>query len=413
MQLEKGEKLYVQTLGTMEMWYDGKELRLEAAYKGKIMQLFLILIYAGKNGIGRDRLQDYLYDRHTTDSANALRVSVFRLRKILGDSPLPKEEYITNKRGIYSIGGTTAMDMDALQMEMYYKQAQEEEDEEKKEEYFLKVCSLYQGEFLPAMSGEFWVETMRSACQNIYIESIREVCVLLKKHKKYEKMLELCRQALELCPLEDWWEGMIEALLEMKRFHEAARAYHEAAIHLIGEEAQVTKEMEEWFRRVGRRIHSPEGETGEIVDILKEENVRQGAYRCTYLGFIDCFRVQARKMDTEKRHVDLIICTMLEGNGQKAEKSEESKKYLDILCDTVRQSLGKEDIYTRNGAFQVLALVSSRREKESQNIRKRIAESYRKRCGSKAEVRIDCRSLAEFSGKETLSEKAIKPMIEI
>ena len=82
-------------------------------------------------------------------------------------------------------------------------------------------------------------------------------------------MLELCRQALELCPLEDWWEGMIEALLEMKRFHEAARAYHEAAIHLIGEEAQVTKEMEEWFRRVGRRIHSPEGETWEIVDILK------------------------------------------------------------------------------------------------------------------------------------------------
>ena len=49
--------------------------------KGKVMQLFLLLIWAGENGISRVKLQDFLYDRRSTDAANALRITTTRLRK--------------------------------------------------------------------------------------------------------------------------------------------------------------------------------------------------------------------------------------------------------------------------------------------------------------------------------------------
>ena len=62
--------------------------------KGKVMQLFLLLIWAGENGLSRVKLQDFLYDRRSTDAANALRITTTRLRKILSQSVLPLGEYV-------------------------------------------------------------------------------------------------------------------------------------------------------------------------------------------------------------------------------------------------------------------------------------------------------------------------------
>ena len=75
--------LYARTLGTLEILYNGEPWELPMSVKGKVMQLFLLLIWAGENGISRVKLQDFLYDRRSTDAANALRITTTRLRKIL------------------------------------------------------------------------------------------------------------------------------------------------------------------------------------------------------------------------------------------------------------------------------------------------------------------------------------------
>ena len=48
--------LYARTLGTLEILYNGEPWELPMSVKGKVMQLFLLLIWAGENGISRVKL---------------------------------------------------------------------------------------------------------------------------------------------------------------------------------------------------------------------------------------------------------------------------------------------------------------------------------------------------------------------
>lgn len=93
--------LYIQTLGTLNLMMEGVPFSLNVSVTGKLYQLFLLLVYSGKNGITRTRLQDMLYDRNRTDTANALRINASRLRKLLQQSGLPAHEYVTVKKNIY------------------------------------------------------------------------------------------------------------------------------------------------------------------------------------------------------------------------------------------------------------------------------------------------------------------------
>ena len=126
--------LYARTLGTLEILYNGEPWELPMSVKGKVMQLFLLLIWAGENGISRVKLQDFLYDRRSTDAANALRITTTRLRKILSQSVLPLGEYVVVEKNTYylkmgRVGGELELQMDAALMEDYYNRAMETEDE--------------------------------------------------------------------------------------------------------------------------------------------------------------------------------------------------------------------------------------------------------------------------------------------
>ena len=89
---EQKRALYIQTLGTMRLTSGDEIISLHTSITGKACQLFLLLAYAGTKGITRTALQDALYDRKTTDAANALRINASRLRKLLmQESPFFKQ----------------------------------------------------------------------------------------------------------------------------------------------------------------------------------------------------------------------------------------------------------------------------------------------------------------------------------
>lgn len=93
--------LYARTLGALEIHYGGEPWGLPASAGGKVMQLLLLLIWGGEGGISRVKLQDFLYDRRTTDAANALRITASRLRKMLSQSSLPQGEYVVADKTKY------------------------------------------------------------------------------------------------------------------------------------------------------------------------------------------------------------------------------------------------------------------------------------------------------------------------
>ena len=96
------EGITVFMMGTVMVEYNRKPMPLMGNPQGKMLQLFLILLYAGDKGVLREELLDMLYGNgENTNPSGSLRAAVFRLRKTLEGCGLPEHEYIRTDSGIY------------------------------------------------------------------------------------------------------------------------------------------------------------------------------------------------------------------------------------------------------------------------------------------------------------------------
>ena len=59
--MDKKGILTVRMMGTISVEYEGEFFPVGTALTGKILQLLLILLYAGKKGVGREELLDVFY----------------------------------------------------------------------------------------------------------------------------------------------------------------------------------------------------------------------------------------------------------------------------------------------------------------------------------------------------------------
>ena len=91
--------LYARTLGTLEILYNGEPWELPMSVKGKVMQLFLLLIWAGENGLSRVKLQDFLYvsDEIPNDKIQPISVD-YELQELLkGRREITRNKSVINK----------------------------------------------------------------------------------------------------------------------------------------------------------------------------------------------------------------------------------------------------------------------------------------------------------------------------
>lgn len=392
--------LYARTLGALEIHYGGEPWGLPASAGGKVMQLLLLLIWGGEGGISRVKLQDFLYDRRTTDAANALRITASRLRKMLSQSSLPQGEYVVADKTKYYLksgGGGVKIQMDACLMEEYYNQAIGTADDLERQRLLENACQLYKGEFLPVMSGEEWVESLRSHYQEIYFNCVRETFLLMKRHRDYDKMLKLCDEAMEAYPLAEWGEQKIEVLLAQKSYGDALRTYEYMTRKFIYETGGIPSEsILHQLKQIGSQIEHMAGDIDDIRKSLLEDEWSAGAYYCTYPGFVDCFRMGCRAVERGKRKAFLIVCTIRDGKDRPVEDSSKLREYGDVLCEIVHVSLRRGDIYTKYSPDQVLIIANDLKEDKCRIVENRIISGMRQHYGQKVSLHIQSINLDEW-----------------
>ena len=393
-------QLWVRTLGTLVIQYRDEPFSLKTSPGGKVMQLFLILAWAGEEGIGRIPLQDALYNRRNTDAANALRITSSRLRKLLnemmpGGSSAENNYagggYVEIRDNTYFLGGKgrISIRMDAVVMEKCYEQAVYERDESKRRALLEQGCDLYQGDFLPSISGEAWVEQLRSHYQEIYFKSVRELCHILSGKGDYEKMLKVCTQAMNIYPMEEWAQLKMKYLVSLKRYRESMKVYDEAVKMLYAEMGMVpSHSMLDQLHEVGKIIQYQSGDLADIKKVLMEENSMTGAYCYTYPGFVDCFRMEVRVAERGKRDGALIVCTVLDGKGCRVENEDKLAQYTTILDQVIRDCMRKGDIFTQYTREQRLILANDLKADKCRLVENRLAFEFRRRCGKKAQLQV-------------------------
>lgn len=153
--------LRVQLFGRGEITYDNRPILSGRGSVTKVMKLWLILLYYGREGIAKNKLLEALYGREDVlDESNSLRVSIYRLKKLLLEEGLPEYDYIVMEKGVYYWRSPMVTEVDSTYFAEYIRQADEAENKDDRIRFLKKACEIAgKGDFcriFPGRNGSLW-----------------------------------------------------------------------------------------------------------------------------------------------------------------------------------------------------------------------------------------------------------------
>lgn len=396
----KKASLKVQMLGDFVMSYQGKVIQMGRNQTTKVMQLLQLLLYAGPQGLTRLQIMEKLYNaKMEGDWANNLRVTVFHLRRLLEDTELPKEQYISTQNGRYCFVSSFPIEVDVVRFEELLEEAGTAKDEERGLELLKEACYYYKGYFLPSLSGEEWAVVAGAHFQNLYFAALEEVCKRMEERKEYTELLELSSRAAALYPFDEWQIWQIKCLMGLGRSMEAVTLYEKTTELYFNElNTSPSEKMLECFRQMSSQIELKAADFNKLRETLMENEPKRGAYCCSYPSFVDSYRMLARQMERTGLSIYLILCTLIDERRKKG--SEREKELSEKLKDSIQEALRRGDIFTRYNLNQYLVILTGICKEECSIATNRIDACFRKREGSRR-VRVSYRVASIMNIPET------------
>ena len=114
-------ELKVNMLGRFSITYGDQPITFKRNSATKAVKLLQILLHSsltenqGNGGISRAQLLDDLFGREElANVGNNLRVTVFRLRKMLIEAGLPEYDYIVKEKGVFYWRSPMKTDLDVV-----------------------------------------------------------------------------------------------------------------------------------------------------------------------------------------------------------------------------------------------------------------------------------------------------------
>lgn len=378
--MEDKTSLKVHMLGGFSLVYGGKTIPNNYSGTSKMMQLFQILLYAGRDGIPRGELISRLYERENLEDAGAtLRVNIYRLRKYIQKlNCFENTDCIWFQEGIYRWNYCAVpLERDTDLFLTTAEAALEEEDPDKKVELLKEACRMYRGEFLPELAGEEWVAIESCKYQKLYVDCINEAAVLLKERGQFGELLELSSQASSIYYFEEYYLMQIDCLMALGRYKEAMEIYETAASFYFEELGlEPSEEMMDRFRQMREKIHYNASVISDIKHGLQEGENKNGAYFCSYPGFVDCYHIVCRMSERSGQPAFLMLCTLVDGEELPLTEDARLGNCMDKLKSAIRSALRRGDSFTRYGNNQFLVLLVGIKQENCAITQSRITNCF-------------------------------------
>lgn len=396
------ERLEIRMLGTFSVNYAGREIVIDRNAVSKTTQLLQMLALHGQEGISKAGLIDALYGRETVENKNgSLNNTIFRLRRQLKAAGLPDSQYICIQNGMCTWDEAIPLWVDVCE---FQNLAEESQSKTGQEEIRLcrKAVACYTGEFLPNMIGEGWVTVENVHCKELYTNCVRKLCEYYMKEEHYEETLRIATSASVIYPFEDWQLWQIDSLMAMSRYQEAMEVY-EKATKLVLDELGLppSPEMLRRFRIMGEHVSQTAEVTEDIRKRLDEKVHIEGAYYCSFPGFIDIYHVFSRMMERNGATVYIMLCTLKGISVKDGYIEGKDREASELLAEAIRGSLRRGDFYTRYSYSQYLILFSDIRMENCKIVSDRIQKRFEQKTAGEYRVDFDVTSIESMDKKET------------
>ena len=419
-------------LGGFFLEFKGERIIITKNMKQKSMQILLILLKAGREGVTRRDLIGMLEwgGDSWEKKLNNLRRQTCNLRKAINEAGFPEGEYIQAKKGRYYFSFEYDVETDTGKIDQLYHEARRKAGGEAREGFLWEICRLYQGEFLPFLVAEEWALVENAHYRSIYSRCVNELCRALKERGNYGELLQLCTEASRIHPYDEWQAVQIDCLVASNQPQDARKVRRQAN-ELFVRDLGIAPFHGQTGGKEGlwADIEPDMGAMGEVMGSLLETNTPKGAYQCSCPQFTDVYRFMVRMSGRGQVKLGLLLCTLEpigaeagaagelesradpmggkapeEGAGQKATgfqpiPEEKMERFGKLLAATLRS----HDVYTRYSQNQYLALLSGFGESQWTEAKGRFLQAW-KAFGMEEQIRVETeiQAVGEPSRKEAI-----------
>ena len=173
----------------------------------------------------------------------------------------------------------------------------------------------------------------------------------------------------------------MEALIARGRNLEALDLYQQVtAMYLDEMDMQPPERIQECLHQMNSAIQKRTEDVERIRGELREE-MKKGAYFCSYPSFVDSYHIMERGSERTGRSGCLMLCTIMDAD----EKIFMDRKRLGPIAkqleSALQEMLRREDIFTRYNRSQYLIILSGIQEKDCAALVERVDTCFRKRAG--------------------------------
>lgn len=378
------EPVRINLMGTFQISSGDVTLREKDIRSVRGIKLLTFLVLNRKRIVTIQELEEFLIRQETEGNfENAdgyVKNLVYRVRKILkAIGPYP---YITTGYKNYAWNPEIPVIVDVEIFKQQYENARNCPDLEQKKILYKEL--LYSWRPLTGvLTDEYWMMGIDTYYTSVFLEAVKNLAGILEKENKYKELVQLCRYAMPVEPLDEdirFW--LIKTLILQKKTGEALKEWENAR-------RVWKKQLQGYFPECLNSLYkdiisssiSNEPDPMKILrSLMKFAREKQGGRYCAQEIFEQlCLFLIGRNKGSENEEY-LILFTLVAGDLEKQEKKQGftlrngRNKFVDILL----KDLEHGDVFTELGTRQFAVLPAECSEKKCEQTAGRLIEKFEK-----------------------------------
>ena len=213
----------IQTLGRFQVWVDGAPIRFSIKVQKKPLELLKALIALGGCKVHEDALAEIVWPDADGDAArHALTSAVYRLRRLIGEDAIERQEGLLSLRD-----GHCYLDVRAFENTLgKLQRACAERQVDDVALLMERAWELYEGKFLVSEPQLGCARVLGEQLQMRLVDRAQHAGQVLLEHGRYEAAEKCYRAALERDPLvEAFYLGLMRSCEARGNQSEALRVF--------------------------------------------------------------------------------------------------------------------------------------------------------------------------------------------
>lgn len=377
------EPVRINLMGTFQISSGDVTLNEKDIRSVRGIKLLTFLVLNRKRIVTIQELEEFLIrqetERNFENADGYVKNLIYRVRKIL--KVIGPYTYIITGYKNYAWNPEIPVIVDVEIFKQQYENARNCPDLEQKKILYKEL--LYSWRPLTGiLTDEYWMMGIDTYYTSVFLEAVKNLAGILEKENKYKELVQLCRYAMPVEPLDEdirFW--LIKTLILQKKTGEALKEWENARrVWKKQLQGYFPERLNSLYKEIISSSISNEPDPMKILrSLMKFAREKRGGRYCAQEIFEQlCLFLIGRSKGSENGEY-LILFTLAVSDWGKQEKKQEftlknvRNKFVDILL----KDLEHGDVFTELGTRQFAVLPAERSEKKCEQIAERLIEEFK------------------------------------